>query len=312
MENICVLLVDDDPHFREPMRDWLKNMGFKVSEAANCEEALQTVVELNGSCDIALIDQVLGKGPDGIETMKEIHKQFPDLQTIIFTGWGDQKSGVRALQEGAYRYLLKPVDPEEVNILIHSVLEYRRVQRRLELTKREKEWLSTLLRVTQTMQRQMGDRKSILITIAEAAAILTSADECAICINDPIKNQFTLTPSNGKELFTRSFRKAIRKIGRKAMDNGRPQHITDANHHDDISPEILEAGIRSVLAMPIEKDGVLYAFDRKPNYFGEEATNLLEMLASEAMIVIKNANLLEEREQRVKELEKLREVYLAL
>jgi len=112
MDTIRILLVDDDHFSREPMRDWLLNLNFFVDEAVDCEDALNKVQEQGGDYDVALIDQVLGTGRDGIETMKEMHKLSPHIQVIIFTGWGDQKSGVRALQEGAYRYLLKPVDPE--------------------------------------------------------------------------------------------------------------------------------------------------------------------------------------------------------
>lgn len=308
MDTIRILLVDDDHFSREPMRDWLLNLNFLVDEAVDCEEALNKVRQQNGNYDVALIDQVLGTGRDGIETMKELHKLSPLTQAIIFTGWGDQRSGVRALQEGAYRYLLKPVDPEEVDILVRSVIEFRKVQRKLELTKKEKEWLDTLLKVTQIMQRQMGDRAKVLKTIAEAGKSLTNADEFAICIPDPITGEFSLAHAGNDNLYSKPFRKAIRIIGRVAMATGTPEYIPDTAKDKRVDPAILEGNIRSMVAVPINGRGILYSFGVKTGQFRDEAIYLMKMLASEAAIVIENANLLVEREQRVRELEKLREV----
>lgn len=308
MDTIRILLVDDDPYFREPLKEWLENQNFTVDEAADSQEALLKVKQAAGNYDAALIDQVLDHGPDGIETMKIIHQLYPNIQVIIFTGWGDQKTGVRALQEGAYRYLLKPVDPVEIDILIRSILEFRKVQRKLELTRKEKDWLDTLLQVTQAMQRQMDDRKKVLRTIAEAGKSLAHADDCAICIRDPINDKFFLTPAGDSKLFSKPFRRAIRKIGRIAMDRGNPVVIPDAEKDERAGSAILAKNICSLLAVPIDGEGILYAFGGKPGQFGNEALYLLEMLASEAGIAIANANLLQEKEQRVRELEKLREV----
>lgn len=310
MESIRVLLVDDELASREPMKLWLEAKGFQVDEASNPEEALRQVGQLQGNYVAALVDQVLGLGPDGIETMKMIHNACPNLPVIIFTGWSvQQEAGIRALREGAIRYLLKPVNPEEIEILIRSIVESREVQYQLELTQKEREWLNTLLKVSQSMQRQMGSKEAVLDTIADAAKKLTNAEECAICVRNPLTNRYELTASVDGVMFTEEFRKSMREIGLMALEREGPQNIPDTMADARVQSPIWEAKIRSMLAVPIEKDaGVLYVFGKERHQFGDEAVYLLEMLASQAAIAFKNAALFQENERRVRELEKLREV----
>jgi GAF domain-containing protein/DNA-binding response OmpR family regulator len=78
--------------------------------------------------EVFLIDQQLGNGQNGIEVMQSLRDISPDSETIIFTGYGDGTGGMDAYQAGAFRYLTKPFDNQELLYLIEAVREWRRTR----------------------------------------------------------------------------------------------------------------------------------------------------------------------------------------
>ena len=78
--------------------------------------------------EVFLIDQQLGDGQNGIDVMQALRKISPDAETIIFTGYGDSTIGMNAYKAGAFRYLSKPFDNQELLYLIDSVHEWRRTR----------------------------------------------------------------------------------------------------------------------------------------------------------------------------------------
>ena len=78
--------------------------------------------------EVFLIDQQLGNGQNGIEVMQLLRSVSPDTETIIFTGYGDGAGGMEAYQAGAFRYLTKPFDNQELLYLIEAVREWRRTR----------------------------------------------------------------------------------------------------------------------------------------------------------------------------------------
>jgi len=305
--NIRVLLVDDDKGFREPMAEWLRRKGYAVDAVANGLEAIAHVRQMKGQYDAALLDQTLVEGPDGIETMKRIHVEYPELLVIIITGWGEREVGVRALREGAYRYISKSVDSDEIDILIQSIVDLREIQRKLALTEREREWLRTLLEVTQAMQSQMDDIKSVLKSIGEAAKKLTQAHEWGIYLSEPWKARLAVNLSTEKE-WNPLLKEEIMRLSDLIMKSKHPEYIPDTAQDRRINPAVSEFGIRSLWSVPIGKVGVLSVCSQQPHQFSKEDWQILKMLASQADVAIQNAILLEERKQRVNELQKLREV----
>jgi DNA-binding NtrC family response regulator len=117
-EVLRVLLVDDEASLRTPLASYLRDTyGYQVDTAANGEEALHLVEEVQGQYDVALIDELLIPGPDGLEVMKQIKARHPDVEVILFTGWG-LDSALEALRAGAYRYLAKPFNLDELGMTI--------------------------------------------------------------------------------------------------------------------------------------------------------------------------------------------------
>ena len=111
-EKIRVLLVDDEEQFVINMAKILKIRGFDVSTAFNGYEAVDAI-KYGGGFDVVLLD-VKMPGMDGIATLREIKKRAPDTEVIMLTGHATLSSGTQAMRKGAYDYLMKPCDIEDL------------------------------------------------------------------------------------------------------------------------------------------------------------------------------------------------------
>ena len=101
-----VLLVDDEAPFVDTMTKRLAKRKLTVFKSYSGEEALETLKQ-NSKIDLVILD-VKMPGMDGIETLKEIRKEFPLVEVIMLTGHGTTESAVKGLKLGAFDYLLKP------------------------------------------------------------------------------------------------------------------------------------------------------------------------------------------------------------
>jgi two-component system OmpR family response regulator len=107
MAKATVLLVDDEEDFTATLSKRLVNRGLDVDVSGTGLQALEKVREK--SYDAVILDLAM-PGMDGIETLKRLLVQRPDLQVILLTGHGSVRKGVEAMQSGAMEFLEKPVD----------------------------------------------------------------------------------------------------------------------------------------------------------------------------------------------------------
>lgn len=117
-----ILIVDDDPMFRIMLRTFLLKNNYELTEAANGKECLKKIK--TDSFDIVLTDLRL---PDttGLELLKEIRtsEKNAEVPVILMTSFGDIKSAVKAMKLGAYEYVTKPVNPDEILMNIRGALK---------------------------------------------------------------------------------------------------------------------------------------------------------------------------------------------
>ena len=120
MRNYNILITDDESSQRSILRGYLEQSGYKVLEAASGSEAIN-IIEGN------LIDIVLSdfKMPDldGLELLKKIKTLNPEISVVIITAFGTIENAVIAMKEGAYDYLTKPIDLDELEIVIKKISE---------------------------------------------------------------------------------------------------------------------------------------------------------------------------------------------
>ena len=103
----------------------LKPEGYDLLLAASGEEGIKLLSE-HAELDLILTDLQLGK-LSGLDILEEAKKTRPDIPVLIITGYGTVKSAVEAMRKGAYDYISKPVDHDELKILIARALELRRL-----------------------------------------------------------------------------------------------------------------------------------------------------------------------------------------
>jgi len=127
-----ILVVDDDRNLIELIRMRLETAGYDVITALEAEEALEKMkAEL---ADLAIVDLQLAKS-DGISLMEELHLMMPQMPVIILTGYGSIESAVDAIKRGAYNYLIKPFEPQELLFQIQTAIENRRLSSEVERLK---------------------------------------------------------------------------------------------------------------------------------------------------------------------------------
>ena len=108
---IRVLIVDDEVDFVEMLSLRLEEAGEKVVPAYNGRECLEILKKLD--IDVVILD-IKMPGMDGIQTLKEIKKGFPLVEVIMLTGHGTTETAVEGMKLGAFDYLLKPTDFQDL------------------------------------------------------------------------------------------------------------------------------------------------------------------------------------------------------
>jgi DNA-binding NtrC family response regulator len=121
-----ILIVDDEEVVRDSLCKWFKGAGYFVESAAGSRKALEAIQEKD--FDIALID-IKMPGMDGMELQDRLREADPELAVIIMTGYASVETAVRAMKQGAYEFITKPIDPDELSRLVVNVLE--RTSRRI-------------------------------------------------------------------------------------------------------------------------------------------------------------------------------------
>ena len=111
MEKIRVLLVDDEADFRRPIAKRLERRGFEIHEAGDGEEALDYLA--TNPIDVVVMD-VKMPGLSGIDTMAYIKDRFAAIEVILLTGHSSTADGVEGIKKGAFDYLTKPIELEQL------------------------------------------------------------------------------------------------------------------------------------------------------------------------------------------------------
>ena len=126
MSGAKILIVDDELIVRESLGGWLERDGHKVDKAASGEEALEKCEKTR--YDILLLD-IKMEGMSGLEVLKKVKENDPDVSVVMITAYGSIPSAIEAMKSGAYEYLLKPFDPDELMVLIEKIRKHQAERR---------------------------------------------------------------------------------------------------------------------------------------------------------------------------------------
>ena len=125
MDKTTILVIDDDPNLRKTLGDILRLKGYETVSAANGTEGLLLMKE--SAVNLALIDIGL---PDisGIEVLKRVKAAYPGTAVIILTGNATLDSAIEAANMGAFSYLVKPYDMEQLLLNIRRAIEKQQAE----------------------------------------------------------------------------------------------------------------------------------------------------------------------------------------
>jgi len=120
-----ILVVDDEFSVRDSLNEWFRKDGYETACAANAREAIEL---LQGrSWDVVLLD-IKMPGMDGLELQRRIREIDPELIVIMITAYASVETAVQALKRGAFDYITKPIDPDELSQLVKRAIEQRRLK----------------------------------------------------------------------------------------------------------------------------------------------------------------------------------------
>jgi two-component system response regulator AtoC len=124
-----ILVADDEPSILSLLESFLESEGYQFEGATSGEEALEKAKARPP--DLLLVDVLMPPGIDGIEVIKRLHAEKLHIPTIIFTAAGSSQAAIEAMQLGAYDYIAKPFDLDELSLTIKRVFEHQALEQQV-------------------------------------------------------------------------------------------------------------------------------------------------------------------------------------
>lgn len=128
LEGSTVLIADDEPSIRALLQDILSPSGLRVLVASSGVEAIAAIE--TESPDLAILDVRMPE-PGGLAILQHLREHNIDIPVLIITAFSSSTVTIEAMRRGAYDYLSKPFDPDNVLLVVGRALEYRRLTRRV-------------------------------------------------------------------------------------------------------------------------------------------------------------------------------------
>ncbi|MFZ2323637.1 MAG: sigma-54 dependent transcriptional regulator [Ignavibacteriaceae bacterium] len=134
MKDYSILVVDDEEAQRSVLKGYLEKKGYKIFSASSGNDGIKAVQ--NNLIDIVLSDF---KMPDitGLEVLERVKKINPEISFVILTAYGTVENAVKAMQLGAFDYISKPVDLDELDLLLERIIENKNLKSEIQLLKNQ-------------------------------------------------------------------------------------------------------------------------------------------------------------------------------
>jgi PAS domain S-box-containing protein len=187
LEALDVLVVDDEEGIREGSQRILKRIGFEVQTAERGDQALKIVEQRHPA--IVLLDLKM-PGLDGMEVLGRIKNIDAEIQVIVITGYATVETAIEAMKEGAYDFIPKPFEPDQLRIVVNRAAEKIRLTR--EAAQLERERARTL--------SDLGAEKSRVRTIVESlpdGVLVTNAAGRVVLVNPACRRMLNLDSKTG-------------------------------------------------------------------------------------------------------------------
>jgi DNA-binding NtrC family response regulator len=133
-EKLSILIVDDEQVVRDSLVHWFTEENYDVEAAESAPEALSKLAARE--VDLIIAD-VRMPGMDGIELLEKIKTEQLDASVIMMTGYASVDTAVRALKHGAFDYITKPFDPDDLSVVVRNAMEQHTLRRENRLLRQQ-------------------------------------------------------------------------------------------------------------------------------------------------------------------------------
>ena len=123
-----LMVVDDDQSIRETLENHFRDSGHDVTAARSAEEALSKIAAVDPSL---IVTDVRMGGMDGLALLAKLREARPDTDVIVITAFEDMRTAIEAMKAGAFDYLVKPLDLDQIDLTVERCLRDQRSRRRL-------------------------------------------------------------------------------------------------------------------------------------------------------------------------------------
>ncbi len=155
-ESLDILLIDDEPELRLALEEAVREAGHRVTV---CGDGAEGLVQITSKVfDVIICDVRLPKA-DGLTLLRRVRQESPASEVILMTAYAEVADAVAALKEGAYDYLTKPFEIEELLLQLRRIGQHRNLRRELDRAKAEladRRHMTTLIGRSPNMRRVMG------------------------------------------------------------------------------------------------------------------------------------------------------------
>ncbi len=320
--NIKIAIVDDEEIIRRLVSDVLKTEGYEINSFANPKEALEKIK--TKKFDLILTDIKMPE-MDGIELIKSVHQQNPEAGVIFMTGFADVSSAKEAVKEGAYDYILKPFDLDEIR---KSVA--RAVEKKITSEEKDKEkGITPFLDLNQEIY-QSRDKDSLLKLALNFALIYTKVPKGSILLWDgeSQKVKVFLATDFFNAALEETELKVDQKLAREWLEHKKIIKVTDLRTHPVFSSLVkLYPGLpiwdrimgneENLFSISVTRGREIFELlninqSRGEDEIPESSLKLLAFLVTQTALAIENLFLLEDSERANRELERLQEQTIQL
>jgi K+-sensing histidine kinase KdpD len=319
-DNESILVVDDDLDFLEVITRILENKGYEVETAPSASEAISRIKErfYNAAIlDISLPDA------DGTELLSRLLEAHPDITAIMLTGHSSVQNAVQSLNRGAFAYLEKPLDPDNLLSVISRGLEKQRLvlenRKLVEELEQRNRITNTLLSVSQAVSQSL-DLQEIIDSSLEKVAQYTGMKASFVYRYE--NDRLVLMGYHGLspdivEAMVQEIDKDKGIIGR-VFSQAKPIIIGKLKECAEPDLSFLgKGGYRSFAGVPLailgESIGVMGVATDLADSFSPNNVELLAGIGRETSIAVRNAQLYEDASsaKALRELDSMRTEFLA-
>jgi PAS domain S-box-containing protein len=184
VDAIDVLVVDDERDIRDGSERILRRIGFSVHTAARGDDALKVAQDVHPA--IVLLDLKM-PGMDGMEVLERIRERDASVLVIVITGYATVETAITAMKQGAYDFIPKPFEPDQLRIVVNRAAE------KIRLTRRARKLAAERARTLSDLDTEKSRIRTIIESLPDGV-LVTNTDGQVVLINPACKQLLNLDP----------------------------------------------------------------------------------------------------------------------